>query len=417
MKHHRLLLAILSLLTALGATAAVLQGCKSEPAAQEETKAPAKAATRVSRTKDGDPQLTLDTAAQKLAGLQMQVLEGRMLQPEVVAYGRLEENPSQSFVLRSPAMGVLLAPPGGDWPRVGGKIAGGTVVGKIEPRFTPSDRIALNGQLANARSDVYASTAEVTAARAAHERLRALNADKKNVSDRAVEEALARLQGAEAKLKAATETVRLIESSLQSAGPAEEKPLILPHEGDVVEVMAQPGETIESGAPILRITRLDRLLARVEIPIGQIVSPNISTARVVTVGQEDQPITAERIATSTTIDPKTQGQSFLFRLGETRQGMRPGLAITAYLATAGAPRKGVVVPRSAIVRHEGKTYAYVQISSDQFVRKEMPVSEPVAGGYFTASGFAPGDRVVVVGAQLLLSEEFKAQMQVEREGS
>ncbi len=417
MKNHRQLLAILSLLTALRATAGVLQSCKSEPAAQEETKVPAKTAARVSRTKDGDPMLTLDGAAQKLAGLQMQVLEGRILQPEVVAYGRLEEDPSQSLVLRAPAMGVLLAPPGGDWPRVGGRIAGGTAVGKIEPRFTPSDRIALNGQLANARSEVNSSTAEVTAARAAHERLRTLNADKKNVSDRAVEEARARLQGAEAKLKAATETVRLIESSLQSAGPAEEKPLILPHEGDVVEVMAQPGETIESGAPILRITRLDRLLARVEIPIGQIISLNISTARIVMLGQEDRPITAERIATSTTIDPKTPGQSFLFRLGETRQGMRPGLAITAYLATAGASRKGIVIPRSAIVRHEGKTYAYVQISSDQFVRKEMPVNEPVADGYFTASGFAPGDRVVVVGAQLLLSEEFKAQMQVEREGS
>jgi hypothetical protein len=416
MKNHRQLLAIISLFSVLGPLTVILQSCKSEPATQEEQKAPVKTASRVSRTKDGDPQLTLDAAAQKLAGLQTQALQSQMLQPEVVAYGRLEEDPSQSFVLRAPAMGVLLASPGGDWPRVGGKISGGTVVGRIEPRFAPSDRIALNGQLGNARSEVNANTAEVTAAKASYERLRTLNADKKNVSDRAVEEALARLQGAEAKLKAATDTVRLIESSLQSAGPAEEKPLVLPHEGDVVEVMAQPGETIESGAPILRITRLDRLVARVEIPIGQVVSSSLSTARIVALGQDDQPISAERIAISTTIDPKIQGQAYLFRLADTRQGMRPGLAITAYLATAGASRRGVVVPRSAIVRHEGKTYAYIQVSSDQFVRKEMPVNEPVAGGYFTALGFAPGDRVVVVGAQLLLSEEFKAQMQVEREG-
>jgi hypothetical protein len=417
LKNHRQLLVLLFLLPVLGLAAWIAQSCKSEPEIQPEQKTTVRAATRVSRTKAGDPQLTLDAAAQTLAGLQTQVLQSRLLQPEVVAYGRLEEDPARSFVLRAPATGVLLASPGGDWPRVGGKIEGGRAIGQVVPRFTPSDRIALNGQLANARSEVSASTAEVTAARSAYERLRTLNADKKNVSDRAVDEALARLQGGEAKLKAATETVKLIESSLQSAGPAEEKPLVLPHEGDVVEVMAQPGETIESGAPILRVTRLDHLLARVEIPIGQAVSPGISTARIAPLGQEDQPIAAERIATSTTIDPKSQGQSFLFRLGETRSGMRPGLAITAYLATAGASRKGVVVPRSAIIRHEGKTFAYVQVSSDQFVRKEMPVTEPVAGGYFTVLGFAPGDRIVIVGAQLLLSEEFKAQTQIEREGT
>src|SRR5512137_1639318 len=107
MKNHRQLLALISLFSVLGLAGGILQSCKPEPATQEEKKTPTKAAARVSRTKEGDPQLTLDKAAQTLAGLQMQILEGRMLQPQVVAYGRLEEDPSQSFVLRAPAMGVL----------------------------------------------------------------------------------------------------------------------------------------------------------------------------------------------------------------------------------------------------------------------------------------------------------------------
>jgi hypothetical protein len=262
-----------------------------------------------------------------------------------------------------------------------------------------------------------ASAAEVTSARAAYERLRTLNTDRKNVSDRAVDEALSRLRGAEARVKGSTDTVTLIESSLQSAGPAERKPLAIPREGEIVEVMAQPGESIESGTPILRVTRLDRLLARVDVPVGQHIPPGVTNARIVPSGYDDQVIPAERVALGIAVDPRSQGQSFLFRLLESRFGLRPGLSITAFVGLPGAPRKGVVIPRAAVVRLAGKTYAYVQTESDKFVRKEVPLTDPVAGGYFTQNNFAPGQRVVIVGAQMLLSEEFKSQTQVEQEGS
>jgi hypothetical protein len=70
----------------------------------------------------------------------------------------------------------------------------------------------------------------------------------------------------------------------------------------------------------------------------------------------------------------------------------------------------------ALVRVRGKTYAYIQKSADQFVRKEVPLDDPVAGGYFTSVNFAPGDSVVVAGAQTLLSEEFKSQISAEETG-
>jgi biotin carboxyl carrier protein len=403
---------------AAGGLAAVLfLSCKADSPAQKESETPANASTGVSRAKDGDPLLTLGKAAQERIGLQVQALAMQTLQPEIVAYGRLEEDPSQSFVLRAPVTGILLLPQEGSWPNIGRRLASGTIVGMIEPRFTPSDRIALSGQLTMARSEVNTNTAEVAAARAAYERLRLLNADQKNVSDRVVEEALARLRAGEAKLKAATDTVSLIESSLHSAGLAEHQPLVLPSEGDVVEVMAHPGEAIESGSPVVRVTRLDRLLARVDVPVGQFVPSDVSAARILPIGYEGRFIHAERIAVTAAVDPKVQGQSFLFQLHESRFGLRPGLAVTAYLTIPGAPRQGVVISRPAIVRHGGSTFVYIQTSADQFVRKEISMTDPVAGGYFTAVNFAPGDRVVVVGAQLLLSEEFKAQTQTEKEGS
>lgn len=375
---------------------------------KEHGKATAQAVKRVSQTAAGEPLIRLDADSQARMGLRTETLKPYAMEPEIVAYGKLEEDPSRSFVVRAPIAGTLHFAAGRDWPSIGQHLGEDAVIGVIEPRLMPAERISLTNQLATARSELSASTASVAAARAAYDRAKILNEDNKNISDRALEEARARLSAEEARLKAATDAVELLENSLQAAGPASIKPLTVERGGDVVEIMAQPGESIEPGSPILRIARLDRLLARVDVPVGQHIAPRVSTARIFAVGYENTPITAERIALAATADLKSQGESFLFRLRGTLFGLRPGLAVTARIIVPGLKKQGVVIPVSAIVRVGGNSYAYVQTGPDQFVRKEAPIDNPVADGYFTAN-FSPSDRVVVEGAQILLSEEFKAQ--------
>lgn len=398
------------------ALAGLFAACSRATDAKEEAaKSVGKAPERVSKTPDGDPLLRLEPATQARIGLRTEGLASYTMQPEIVAYGRLEEDPSRSFILRAPIAGTLHFASGRDWPSIGQHLADDALVGMIEPRLVPAERIGLTNQLATARSELGASTASVAAARSAFERARILNADNKNVSDRMVEDATARLKAEEARLRAATDTVRLLENSLQSAGPASNKPLTVERGGDVVEIMAQPGESIESGSPILRVAKLDRLVARVDVPVGQHVPANVTNARIVPVGYEDQPIPAQRVAVAAAVDPKAQGESFLFRLAGTRFGLRPGVAVTAYLSVPGQRRQGVLIPRSALVRVMGKVYAYIQTAPDQFVRKEASLNNPVADGYVVTTNFSPGDRIVVEAAQILLSEEFKSQTAAEEE--
>ncbi len=49
------------------------------------------------------------------------------------------------------------------------------------------------------------------------------------------------------------------------------------------------------------------------------------------------------------------------------------------------------------------------------MRKELTVDQPLDGGFLAAMNFSSGDRVVVEGAQLLLSEEFKSRLAGEAE--
>jgi hypothetical protein len=406
----------MSLSAVLLTIAGLMMACNRTNDAKDEThKSAGKTSERLSKTSAGDPLLQVEPATQTRIGLRTQNLTSQTIQPEIVAYGRLEEDPSRSFILRAPIGGTLHFVAGRGWPSIGQHLADNELIGTIEPRLMPAERIGLTNQLATARSELSASTASVAAARAAHERARLLNADNKNVSDRVLEEAAARLQAEEARLQAATDTVGLLENSLQSTASTGSKPLTIERGGDVIEAMAQPGESIEPGSPILRVARLDRLLARIDVPVGQHVPASVSTARIVPVGYEDQPIPGERVALAAAVDPKVQGQSFLFRLKDTRFGLRPGVAVTAYLNVPGPRKQGVVIPHSALIRVAGKVYVYTQTAPDQFVRKEVSLDRPVAGGYFVTRNISPSDRLVVESAQILLSEEFKSQTELEEE--
>ena len=102
----------------------------------------------------------------------------------------------------------------------------------------------------------------------------------------------------------------------------------------------------------------------------------------------------------------------LFRLAVGATPLRPGIAVTAYLEMPGRALKGVTVPWSAIVHHNGKNWAYVEVSDDHVSRREVQTDHPVETGWFMSDVFKTGQHVVVTGAQMLLSEELKSQIKV-----
>lgn len=381
-----------------------------------ERRPPATVTRGQAEAREAAGKLSISPEAQKRAGIQTEALSARVLKPQLIAYGRLEEDLSRSFTVRAPQAGVLQTSKERGWPVVGQALHDSEIFGAIEPRLAATDKVALTGQLAAARSELRSSDAALVAARQAFERARILNADGKNVSDRVVQEAQARLAAEEARAKAARDAIELLEASLRSAGPGGRAPLAAARGGDVVEVMAQPGENIESGQAITRLARFDQLLARVTAPVGQHVPASAATARIVAVGFEDRPARGERVALSAAVDPRMQGEVLLFRVAGGPREWRPGLAVTAYLDLAGRGRAGVVVPRAAVVRRGSSAYVYVQTGAAEFQRREIALDDPVDLGYFTME-LTPKDRVVTAGAQILLSEENKSEMQLEVEGS
>jgi hypothetical protein len=136
----------------------------------------------------------------------------------------------------------------------------------------------------------------------------------------------------------------------------------------------------------------------------------------VPVGHEAQQVRGERVSLASTVDARTLGEGLVFRVDGLGALLRPGAAVTAYLQVPGKPAKGVVIPYSAVVRFSGKAWVYRQVADDKFSRQEIVLDSSNSRGSLVTQGIAPGDRIVTVGAQLLLSEEQKSQIQVLEEG-
>ncbi|MCL4402606.1 MAG: hypothetical protein M1436_08100, partial [Acidobacteria bacterium] len=257
--------------------------------------------------------VVLEPQAQSLIGLETEALTPRTFRPEVAAYGELNEDPAQSFVVRAPVAGVVQTS-GQAWPQVGQEIRDGTVVGAVMPRVAPVEAVGLESQLSTDGAEVTAAAASVKAARAAYERVKFLYEHNQNASLSAVQTARAKLDGEEARLKAAQQHVELVTASLRAnKGPTAPMPMQVQHAGQVVEVLAQPGETVLAGQAVLRTGGYHVLLARVDVPAGESVRRLPSTARIVAAEYEDRPLKGEVIARAP-VNPKLQGQSFILRV-------------------------------------------------------------------------------------------------------
>jgi hypothetical protein len=89
--------------------------------------------------------------------------------------------------------------------------------------------------------------------------------------------------------------------------------------------------------------------------------------------------------------------------------LQPGMAVDVWLDAGGETLRGLRVPASALVWYAGTRWFYVEKASAEFVRRAF-VPLVADGELVAADAIAPGERLVVRGAQALLAEELRAHI-------
>jgi hypothetical protein len=156
------------------------------------------------------------------------------------------------------------------------------------------------------------------------------------------------------------------------------------------------------------LTTGERTLVRVDLPAGESLPSPLSSARLVSLGAGGHAVTPEFLGAATSVDVQTQGQGFLFLIAGQPPGFSPNAAVTGYLKVPGNPLNGATIPRDAVIRHQGKAWIYLQTGDNEFTRREISLDRPVENGWFVPSRITDKDRVVLSGAQMILSTELSS---------
>ena len=147
-------------------------------------------------------------------------------------------------------------------------------------------------------------------------------------------------------------------------------------------------------------------LARLDLLPGEMPDPAAKTAHLNLPGAAGV-IDADVIGRAPTADPQMPGASFLVLVRG--HPLPAGAALRGTLPGTGATTTGLVVPRSAIVYHQGSAWAFVLGEEDTFERKLVSLGRSVGDDTVAITqGLEADEHVVTAGAQQLLAAELQA---------
>ena len=253
---------------------------------------------------------------------------------------------------------------------------------QLKPEVKGYGRVLDPGPLAALVVESAAAQAALEASTREYQRLKALHAEGQNASTRSVEAAETAMKKDRIALESVPPRLRL---------------------GWGQAIASRP----DLPAFVRSLAAREVALVRVDLPLGESLEAPPAAGRLGALAVPDHLTAAQYLGPAPNAEPQMQSQGFLFLQAD--RPLPPGAGVVAWLTIPGDAQAGVVVPRAALLRHEGEVFVYRRTGADTFRRAGIALDRPTDGGWFVSRGLKPQDAVVVVGAQQLLSEELKGQ--------
>jgi hypothetical protein len=250
----------------------------------------------------------------------------------------------------------------------------------------------LSNQYLDATTRLQTAEAELTVSRAAFERAKILHGEQQNISTAELQRAEGRFAVDRVALAAARARVAMVEANARQEW------------GNVL------GKALVAGTPLIGdLIGRRQYLVKVILPPGVILKRPPATATARAIARTD--IRVGLVSPATATDPKLQGLGY-FYTAPADAILLPGMNLSVLLPVAPIVG-GLVVPESAVVWLQGKAWIYLRTGRHTFVRREIAPDRAGPDGGYVVTGLPPTAEIVVQGAQMLLSEEFRSQVPIE----
>ena len=230
--------------------------------------------------------------------------------------------------------------------------------------------------------------AELLASNAEFQRLSVLRADQANISERRFQDAQAKWLADKARTEAAARKIENLRTEAAQAW------------GDVLVEAA-----VNDSALFEQFRSSRSVLLLVTLGGGHHLPTGVKTLKINQSGAADRAREAFYISPAPYTRDALQGETYYF---QTERGdLRTGMQLNAWIPLTDNAVQGVIIPESAVVWYVDRPWVYVRKDADTFFRLPLDKDGETRNGWFVQKGLDPGDRIVIRGAQMLLSEEFR----------
>jgi len=230
-----------------------------------------------------------------------------------------------------------------------------------------------------------------------YQRYKQLNDDDKNISDKAVQEAQLLVINDQTHIKTTQAQLKALNDTIVAQWGQPLATLVTQH--------PSPG-------PLHDLLMQKKVLVQVSFPLNFKAPEGNSSILITPIQDEVTPIRADYVSQSIQTDISNIGKTYFY--SAPADYLRVGMRVNVVPAQASSSMKGVIVPNQAIAWHGGMAWIYVKTKANTFLRKPVASDIELDNGWFDNS-LTPGTEVVIRGAQLLLSEEFKFQIKNEND--
>lgn len=171
-------------------------------------------------------------------------------------------------------------------------------------------------------------------------------------------------------------------------------------DGIVTDLLAEPGEVVAVGEPVLRLARAGARDVVVAVPERLRATLPRAGQAVVTAAGVTLPVQLREL--SGAADPRTRSFEARFAIsGGT--ALPPGLTANLELRPAGPASPVVTVPLGAVIERGQGPGVWIIGRDRRVARRPVKLGAVVDGRVEVISGLRPGERVVAMGAHLLTS--------------
>jgi RND family efflux transporter MFP subunit len=152
---------------------------------------------------------------------------------------------------------------------------------------------------------------------------------------------------------------------------------------------------------------LDTVWIEAPVPERELsrLSKNLE-AKFTTAAITSQEFSGAIVDISPIIDEHTRAAKVIFQVPNKSGLLRIGMQANVRL-DAGEQVQAMMIPREAVLDHEGKKIVYVLLSGEEFERREVTLGDELGGKVAALSGLKAGERVVTQGAYQLKLQELR----------